>query len=185
MLLVGHHAVGGKGRHADRSDQLIDPQRRRPEVDEQLLGGNGALAIWPGCHNLCTEREHHRCQVRRRVGMGESATDRAMGPYLGVTDSPYGIGDDRIVFGDAVGIPHVVVRRERTKGHSVGEVHALELIEAADIDQHAGRRKAKLHGGNQGMATGEYFGIGVLAKNGNRIGDALGTMVGKGGRVHP
>ena len=62
---------------------------------------------------------------------------------------------------------------------------ALELADAAEIDQMLRRGQAKLHHGDQAVAAGERPGVvAEIGQQADRLGDGFRAMIGEGAWYH-
>ncbi len=76
-------------------EDLVLADGRGPRADEELGRRDRAGAARAGDLELGVERERDRRQLRRGVGVGDRATDRAPVADLEVTDERDGLGEQR------------------------------------------------------------------------------------------
>src|SRR5262249_60102953 len=75
-------------------------------------------------------------------------------------------------------------------GGPVGEgvavwLDALQLGEAAEVDEVRGTRQPQLHHRDQALAAGEHAAVvAVSSKQRSRLSDGLGAVIGEGSRDH-
>ena len=75
----------------------------------------------------------------------------------------------------------IAVAGERTNGDVIaGITDEAQIVEAAHIDQHSGRREPEFHERQQGMATSKELGfIAVLGEQSDGVASGLGPHVVK------
>ena len=132
--------------------------------------------------SLRAERDRHRGHVRRRVGVGEPAADRAEVPDLKVADAGRAIGER------AESRPHAAPLELVPRGHRADHEVAVTLLdpvepEPADVDDDRRPRDAELHRGQERLAAGEELRVG-LRESVERLLDGARANVVDGGGDH-
>src|SRR5262245_9215706 len=117
--------------------------------------------------------------------MGERAADRAAMANLRVADE-FGRLDEKRAPGGQQGVAHE--RRVPREGSDRDPVAILadvaQVVEAADVDEHARPRDAELHRRDQRVPAGEELGLVVAAEQLDRLLDRPGPLVREGSRDH-
>ena len=93
-------------RYPDVGEQLVRGESGRVEVDEKVGGGNCSPTRRPNSDERCVESQHHRWEVRRRIGVGDATTDRSAVTHLWITDVRRGVGQA------GCGVANVAARRQ-------------------------------------------------------------------------
>ena len=147
------------GRDGDPRQQLARPGRGQVDAEEELLRGNFALAAGAGDRHPRADRDHQRRQVVRRVVRADVAADRAAIPHLHVGDRRADLAEDRprlrLRRGHELGVRRHRADRQRPVGC---ELDPAQLVEPVEVDEHVGRRRARLHDVDQRLPAGERAG---------------------------
>ena len=93
----------------------------------------------------------------RRIGDAHVPADRAAVPHLDVRDRGRDLGEDRPGDLDLGGRDELRVRHHRADLEQAvgGEADRAQLLEVGEVDQHVGRRRARLHDVHERLTAGE------------------------------
>jgi hypothetical protein len=145
------------GGNRDPRQQLSRADGREVHAEEELLRRHLVLGTTGGCdRHARPDRDHERRQVVRRVVRADVAADRAAVPHLDVGDRGADLAEDRprlrLRRGHELGVGRHRADRERPV---TGELDPAQLLESVQVDEHVGRRRARLHHVDDRLAAGE------------------------------
>ncbi len=106
-------ARGAQLGHDHFGHDLVGLKRGLHQVGKKLVRGNLALTTQAPHDNASAGRDQHRTVIRRRIGMGHAAADRAAIAHLHVADESGRLGQHRAVTRDKRVVQNFVVTRAR------------------------------------------------------------------------
>ena len=164
-LATSWHArpgAGGPRRQRDLREQLVGRERGGQRGDEEVGGGDGALAARATQREPRVERHHHRRQLGGGVGVREAAAERAARADLRMTDerhAPAAISGQRsriaaerssVALPDQGAEPQAAVRR----GDDLAERARRRLMSIS----RPGPREAEVQHRHEALAAGQHAG---------------------------
>ncbi len=172
--------------HPDLGQHLVGVERRLQEATEELPGGDLPFAARAPGHQGPAQRQDHGRKVGGRVGVGQRPPDRAPVAHLGVADEAGHVGQDRHLGGEQCAPLQITVAGQRADRHVVAAVSDVgQVRQAADVDEDGRRGQAELHQRQQGMASGQEFGVvAVLGEERERLVGGAGPQVVESGGDH-
>ena len=165
--------TGGGFRHPDLGEQFVGLERGLEQALEELPDADLPLTVGAARDHGRVQREQDGGQVRGGVGVRDRAADRTAVPDLRVTDLPGGVGEQRYLAAEKLGMLDVVVPgqgADRDVRALVGDVG--QVTQAAQVDDHLGGGQPQLHQRQQRVAAGQE--LGVLAVLGDQVQGFLG-----------
>ncbi|MNT44012.1 hypothetical protein D3C72_1805110 [compost metagenome] len=151
---------GRRNRDGDGGEDLAGLERGEIGALVEIGGRHVAGAVRSFQTIAGAERHHHGRHVVARIAIGDIAAQCADITDLGIGDHQRGLLQDRQMKGDVRGIDEIVLRGHRADDERIAvAADALELADAAKIDQMLGRCEAQLHHRDEAMTTGERPGF--------------------------
>ncbi len=159
-------------REAHGSEDLVGCHRVLPQAGEELARRDLAGAARRHRFHLRVERQRHRGILRRRIGVGDRAAERAAGTDLEVADVWGRQRQQWHRVGHLVVHPDEGVRRGRPDANfAVAQVDSDELVDPRDVDEVVEMREPHGEHGHQALTAGED--LRVVAVLGEQIDSLL------------
>jgi hypothetical protein len=171
--------------HGDEHLAGFDGRRERSE--EEVRGRDRALAALPAHKQAPVECRDRRRELGRRVGVGETAADRAARANRGVRDMAGRLGHQRKA------LAHERVALDAPLAHHRAEADAplprlldrVEPCHPVQVDHHGRLGHAHVEHRDEALTAGEQAGtVRILRQERQGLGHRLRSRVLERGRLH-
>ncbi len=157
-LLVGGARPGRLHAQAHFANDLALLQLRGEHVDEEAVEVDIPFTTWTERADSAAQSERHSGQVARRIGVGQSASQGALGAHHRVAHFMGGLGEHGRLLVDLVRKLDVAIGGHRADGQiSVFSPNVRQAWDAADVHEQLGLGEAQLHQRQQAVAAGQHF----------------------------
>jgi hypothetical protein len=168
------------GRQLDLDQDLVGRERGAQQPGEEVLGLDPARAAPAARVHARAQRQHHRGQLGRGVGVGHAAAHGAAVADLHVRDAGQGLVEQRRALGHQRALLGRALARGGADAHAAGRARLDERQpgHAVDVDQRGRLGQAEVHGRHQALAAGQDLAlVAVLGQEVERLGQAARTVV--------
>src|SRR6202011_551411 len=144
------------------------------QAREEILRLHGTLTLDAAEHQRRAEHHVAGRQLRRGVGIGEAAAERAAVTDRYMPDVRRGAYQQRDMLLHKLGTKQLAMPRQRAKTHaSVGLRLSGELVELADVNKELRRRQPHVEAREQALPAGNRHGVAPVLRQ-----DAIGMVEG-------
>ncbi len=179
--------IGGEKRQPRFDQKLVVAQRRGHDALEEIARRDDALAARAFRHHFAVERRQHQAPFGRRIGMRQTAAERAAVADRVMRDVPHHVGEQ---FAERA-VANRAVESRMTHAGADGELaarngDAVERFDPVDVDEVRRLGEPERHRRHETLAAGKDAAIvaGHLRQQGDRLVDGLRRVIAEGRRFH-
>lgn len=153
--------VRREGRQVDGGQHLIRFKRGGEQAGEELASAHRPCAARAAQVQRGVAGECNYWQFGGRVGVGQTATDRAPVANLRVGDEGHCRGQQRGVLRNEFAAFHGAVTSHRANAQrAIGQqFNAVQCSNPVEVNQHAGLGQPEVHHRDQALTTGQQLGV--------------------------